>query len=154
MYLDWRDDGETAWCMNEYRWDSAREMRQKTGGQYADDMELFVNGVATPGDRSPQIIVDPSAASFKVELQQRGWWVTDAENDVQLGIQKTSSALARGLIRFHREKCKATIAEFETYSWDTKKALRGIEEPAHACSHGPDAVRYLCMTKIPAWRLM
>ncbi|HUX65576.1 MAG TPA: PBSX family phage terminase large subunit [archaeon] len=149
VFLDWRDDGKTAWCVNEYRWDSKKEMRQKTDGQYADDMEKFLGG-----DRRAQIIIDPSAASLKAELSHRGFWVTDARNDVPLGIQQTSSALAKNVIRFHREKCKATIGEFQVYSWDQKKAMRGIEEPIKANDHGCDSARYFCLTKLPAWRLM
>lgn len=30
VFLDHRDDGKTVWVVNEYRWDSQREMRQKT----------------------------------------------------------------------------------------------------------------------------
>jgi phage terminase large subunit len=149
VFLDWRDDGVTAWCYNEKRWDSAKEMKQKTDSELADDLYEF-----TEHDQSPQIVVDPSAASFKQELTNRGWWVTDAVNDVQSGISKTSTALAKGVIRFHRDNCKATISEFQTYAWDPKKALRGIEEPIKSGDHGPDAARYFCATKIPIWRLM
>jgi len=131
VFLDWRDDGVTAWCYNEKRWDSAKEMKQKTDSELADDLYEF-----TEHDQSPQIVVDPSAASFKQELTNRGWWVTDAVNDVQSGISKTSTALAKGVIRFHRDNCKATIAEFQTYAWDPKRALRGIEEPIKSGDHG------------------
>lgn len=145
---DWRDDGTTLWRYNEYRWDSTKERRQKTDAEYAKDVEKFLEG-----DRKTQIIVDPSAASFKLELTQRGWWVTDAKNEVDEGIKKTASAFSKKLIRLHRDRCKPTIAELETYAWNPKKALHGVEEPMHPSSHGPDEIRYLVHTKIPLWRL-
>lgn len=148
VFLDFRDDGKTFWGINEYRWDSEHEMRQKTDGEYATDMEKFLKG-----DKSVQIVIDPSAASFQLELERKGFWVTHADNEVLSGIQKTSTALAQGVLRFHRTRCSRTIQEFQTYAWDPKKAAKGIEEPIKAGDHGCDATRYFVETIIPDWRL-
>jgi hypothetical protein len=147
--LDWRDDGQTCWCMSELRWDSQREEIQKTDRQYAQMLDRWLGG-----SREPQVVVDPSAASLKLELMAAGFWVIDADNDVLPGIQTTATCLAQGVARFHRRRCAETIREFESYAWDPKSAARGVEQPLHAASHGPDAARYFCQTKIPQWRLM
>jgi PBSX family phage terminase large subunit len=147
--LDFRDDGKMIWVDDEYRWDSIKEMRQKTDGEYCRDLTKWLNG-----DKTPQIIIDPSAASMKAELTANGFWVTDAKNDVASGIQKTSTALSKGVLRFHRKRCRRTIDEFQVYSWDKKKALHGLEEPVKSEDHGPDAARYFCETKLPLWRLI
>lgn len=148
VYHDWRDDGKTAWAVNEYRWDSAKEMRQKTDDEYAEDMIKFIGP-----EKGCEVIVDPSAASLKAAFVKKGLWVTNAKNDVQDGIQKTMSALASGVLRFHRIRCEATIGEMQNYSWDPKKAAKGVEEPIKQADHGPDSVRYYAATKIPIWRL-
>ena len=97
---------------------------------------------------------EPSAASMKAELVQRGFWVSNAKNEVLEGIKKNSTALANGVLRFHRKRCKETINEFQTYSWDPKKAMRGLEEPIKSGDHGPDAGRYYVESNLPDWRLM
>jgi hypothetical protein len=145
---DVRDDGKTAWMVKQYYWDSHAQMRQKTDAEYGDDMEKFVDG-----DHSVQIIMDPSAASFKAELKKRKFWVTDANNEVMEGIKRTTACLAKGIVRIHRENCKPLIQDMEVYAWDPKKSARGIEEPMHANSHGPDMFRYYCASKIPSWRI-
>jgi PBSX family phage terminase large subunit len=149
--LDWRDDGQVSWCVDEWRWDPGPEadQRQKTDAQYADWL-----GEKLRGDRNPQFVVDPSAASMKLELSSRGYWVTDAENDVKMGINRTAICLSRGLIRFHRERCRQVIKDFEVYAWDPNAAKRGEEKPLHANSHSPDACRYYVATCVPQWRVL
>lgn len=97
VFLEVWDDGETIWIDREYRWDSRSEEArrsanpQKTDAQYADDMAEFMG--AEPEDQC-MIIVDPSAASFILELRNRGFYVKEADNEVLDGIRKVSTLLA------------------------------------------------------------
>lgn len=148
VFLDIWDAAEIYWCEQEYYWDSRKTNAQKTDAEYADDLVKFI------GDGpSPEIIIDPSAASFKVELNRRGLWTADANNEVLDGIRKTASLLAQKKLRFNRKKCPRTIVEFQTYAWDDKKSKRGDEEPIKQNDHGPDAARYYVETRVPDWRL-
>lgn len=149
VFLDVVDDGTTWWVIDEYRWDSQdpKVLRQKTDKEYAADMENFIGSV--PYDR---IVIDPSAASFRVELVQRGFLVTEADNDVLDGIRKTSTLLKRGLIKIS-DRCSGLIEEMQGYRWDEKAAQRGEEKPIKVADHGPDALRYGVNTLWANWRL-
>ena len=151
VLLDIYDDGETVWVDNEYRWDSRdleRCGRQKTDQEYAGDFQRFM------GD-DPQFfcpaVVDPSAASFIVALQRRGVYVMDTDNDVPDGIRRVSSLFGRRAIRIS-ERCEGLIGELQSYVWDSKAALMGVEKPVKSLDHGPDALRYYVNTCLPKWR--
>jgi len=145
------DDGRTLWVERELYWDSRREGRQKTDAQYADDMVAFVGGIENRR-YWPGVIIDPSAAHFRAELINRGFWVVDGKNEVLEGIRKVSSLLGLKKIRIH-ERNKNLIAELRTYSWNDKRAKLGFEEPLRDHDHGPDAVRYYIHTRIGEWRI-
>jgi PBSX family phage terminase large subunit len=145
--LDVIDDGRTLWVLREFVWDSAKEKRQKTNGQYADDIQAFLKSSPTA-----KVIIDPSAASMKAELVQRGIWHSDGKNDVLPGIQAVATMLATGRLRVHRD-CTNLISQMASYAWDEKAALRGEEKPLKVADHGPDALRYCIFTEIPEYRL-
>lgn len=145
VYLDIYDDGETVWVDNEYRWDSAKELSQKTDAQYAEDMQEFM------GENPCEVVCDPSASSFITELKNRMIFVTHADNDVINGIRLLSTMFSKRLIKIHK-RCKGLIKELSVYSWDEKAAKNGEEKPVKSMDHAPDALRYYCNTKLPAWR--
>ena len=147
VYGEWWDDGTTIWLEKEYWWDSRKKQRQKTNGEYAEDLMEFM------GKESCQIIVPPEAASFKEELRQRGLWVTDADNAVEDGIKHVAMAFARKKVRINRKNCPNTIRDITSYSWDEKAAKRGEEKPLKVKDDGADMFRYGLRTKVPYWRL-
>lgn len=155
VYGDFYDDGNTVWLENSYYWDSRKEGSQKSNGAYADDL---INGYGDwPGIGAdsrdwPIVIVDPSAASFKVELRSRGLVVVDGENEVQEGLRRVASVLDRRKLRMHR-RCKEVVTEMESYSWNDKKAENGDEQPLKKHDHGPDMIRMFVSTRIPDWRI-
>ena len=154
VFLDIYDDGETVWVDREYRWDSrdpdATGLRQKTDGEYADDMERFLGPDV---QFHCPVIVDPSAASFIQELRQRGLYVIAGDNDVIDGIRRVSQLFARRRLMVHRERCRGLIGELQSYAWDTKAARQlGVERPVKQQDHGPDALRYYVNTVLPKWR--
>ena len=141
VFLDVRDDGRVFWIANEYYWDSAQRRRQKTDSEYADDLLDFLGG-----DRDVRVIVDPSAASFKAELRNRGLRVQDARNEVREGIAAASVLIGNRQIRAEREHCPCLLKEIHGYAWDEKARQRGEERPVKTHDHAMDALRYLCHT--------
>lgn len=117
--------------IKEYWFDSKVQGRQKTDSQYADDMIEFLGGIIPEA-----VYVDPSAASFKLELQRRGLPVISANNDVNNGIRYVSNLLSQGLYTVH-DSCKETRNNYESYIWDKKKQAVGEDAPVkendHAC---------------------
>ena len=142
VLLDFIDSGDVVYGDREYYWYSAKEHRQKTDGEYADDLEKFIKESNCPA--GPKILLDPSAASFKAELLKRGLWVVPCDNDVEsYGLQRTASALAQGKIKFHRERTPYSQKELPSYSWDKKRAENGKEQPIKKNDHTCDATRYM-----------
>lgn len=148
VFLDVRDDGRTFWIMKEYYWDSAARRRQKTDAEYADDLAAFLGG-----DRNVQIIVDPSAASFKAELRKRGFRLLDAKNSVREGLATTAVLIGNRRVRADRNRCPALLREVHSYIWDDKARCKGEERPVKEHDHAMDAMRYLCHTKASRFRM-
>lgn len=147
VFLDIRDDGTTLWVLNEYYYSSKEKGVQKTDAQYADDFEEFV------GDEIPDItILDPSAASFKAELRNRGYRIKDADNEVNDGIRMTATMIEHRKIKVHK-RCVNTRKELLSYVWDEKASQRGEEKPVKQNDHAPDALRYFVKTMIKPRRL-
>lgn len=141
VFLLWEKSYGGKWyCTKEYYYSGRDKEKQKTDCEYADDLERFLDG-----KKVRQIIVDPSAASFIVELRKRGFNVRKAKNDVEDGIRVVGSALNLELIYF-QNSCKETLKEFASYTWDTKAGERGEDKPVKQHDHCMDAVRYFVYT--------
>ena len=147
VFLDVRDDGKTFWIAGEYYWDSAARSRQKTDAEYADDLAAFLGA-----DRDTLIILDPSAASFRAELRNRGFRVRDAKNAVREGIATTAVLIGSRAVRAERSRCPNLLREMHSYVWDDRARLKGEERPLKERDHAMDALRYLCHTMTDRWR--
>lgn len=128
--------GVKRWVEKEYVWDSKKRGRQKTSSEYADDVQEFLEPYGVK-----QIYIDPSALSFKLDLQRRGMHVIEADNDVLNGINYLSSELYRGNL-FICKDCPNLIREIEGYVWDAKAAKEGKDKPLKKEDHSIDATRY------------
>lgn len=129
--------------VKEYYYDSRSDEtghRQKSDAEYYDDLRKFASGYTIN-----RIIIDPSAASFKLVIKQKNQFaVKNADNDIINGIRFTGSLLSGGFVKIHHS-CKNTIAEFGAYAWDEKKEEDTvIKENDHAM----DAMRYFFYTII------
>jgi len=93
------------------------------------------------------VYIDPSAASFKLELRRKlpQLVIKEANNDVRNGIGVMSMRLALGDFKIC-SGCKNLIKEIQSYVWDSKKSERGVEEPVKSLDHAIDACRYAMMT--------
>jgi PBSX family phage terminase large subunit len=133
-------EGKKMWVEKEYYWDSKKMERQKTNSELANDLVEFLEPYSIKG-----IYVDPSAASFKLELRKKGLHIVDANNDVENGIQIVTDEMRKGNL-FVCEECKNTIREIQSYVWDNKAAEKGWDEPLKKDDHSVDALRYAIAT--------
>jgi PBSX family phage terminase large subunit len=132
--------GRKMWVEKEYYWDPKVKGRQKVNSEFAQDVYDFLEPYSVKN-----VYCDPSAASFKLELQRKGIHVVDANNDVEFGIAEMTSQMKIGNL-FILEDCKNTIREIEGYVWDSKAAEKGDDEPVKKNDHACDALRYILAT--------
>lgn len=147
---------QTLYVTSEWRYDSKTARRSLTDAEYSAALKTWLDGYRPPGTltdgvRPQSLVVDPSAASFHQQLWRDGWSPEPANNEVADGIRTVSSLLAAGKLRVHRS-CRGLIDEFPGYSWDEKKAQRGVDAPIKVDDHGLDALRYGIHTTEHAWR--
>lgn len=113
-----------------------QSLPQKTDSEYRQDLRDFIDGYPVTA-----IMLDPAAASFKVELRKNGISTRDANNSVLDGIRFVGSLFTQEKLFIDRS-CVNLIKEFSAYVWDTKKQERGIDEPKKEFDHALDALRY------------
>jgi len=133
--------GDSVTVENEYYYSSTEKGKQLTDQQYSAKLKEFV------GNFQPRsIIIDPSAASFKVQLRNDGFHnLRDADNSVIDGIRLVSSMLQAGKLKVCK-CCPNLIKEFSSYVWDAKKQEKGLDEPVKKFDHALDALRYALQT--------
>ena len=125
------------WVEEVYYWDSKAKQRQKTDSEYAADLAKFIDGKHVKA-----VYVDPSAASFKLELHRSGLQnIYDAQNEVIDGIRLVSKLMSNGTLKVCRN-CEAIIKEFRGYVWDSKCMKTGVDKPLKENDHCLDALRY------------
>ncbi|TDD90786.1 PBSX family phage terminase large subunit, partial [Actinomadura rubrisoli] len=140
----------------EWRWDSRREHHQLSDVEYSHRLREWLGTVPIPtttltGVAPEYTIVDPSAASFRVQLYRDGITAKLGNNAVLDGIRSVSSLLALGALRVHAS-CVELAREMAGYSWDDKASERGEDAPLKVDDHGPDMLRYAVHTTRSAWR--
>lgn len=131
----WGEKGGIWYRVKEFYYDARERGRQKTDGEYADDLKKLA------GKRYIEmVIVDPSAASFIEALRREGWTVRKADNRVLEGIRRTAQALKSGKIVICKG-CEASVREFGLYHWEEGGEDRVKKENDHAM----DDIRYFVM---------
>jgi PBSX family phage terminase large subunit len=138
-----RDKHPNIWVEDEYYYDSKVRQRQKTDSEYAEDLKTFIQDKGVKA-----IYIDPSAASFKVECQRQGIPnLFEAENEVIDGIRKVGDLLNNGTLKIC-VRCTNLIKEFQSYVWDAKSLLTGIDKPLKVNDHALDSLRYAVYTHL------
>lgn len=132
--------GKHLWVEDEYYWDPKVRERGKTNSEFAQDVQRFLEDYNVK-----QIYIDPSAASFKREMQRLQMPTIDANNEVLDGITMVTSEMRKGDLTI-RPHCKNLIKEIESYVWDKKASERGDDKPIKSCDHAVDALRYAIAT--------
>ena len=130
------------WVEREYYWDSKKEGRQKTNGQYVADLVNFIGEIPIEA-----IYVDPSAAGLKTEIRHSTRWsVLDANNDVMEGLHLHMRLLSDGTLKICKA-CKNLIGEYTSYVWDETAQKHGEDKPMKTNDHCEDALRYVLYTR-------
>lgn len=151
VFLLWGLYQNTWYCLKEYYYNARAQDTefQKSDNQYADDLGQFLAQYSDDQGRfvgpiNAPVILDPSAVHFAIILQQRGYEVIPANNDVLDGIRLTQTVMNNGAIRFapHLDNL---FKEFASYIWDDKAAQRGEDKVVKDHDHAMDAMRYFCM---------
>ena len=128
---------------------------QKTNAQYLHDITEFLAPYQRHYQQQiEQLIIDPSAASFKADLtdmgntewQRLGIVTVDADNDVEPGIKTMSGALHRGEFIIC-SRVERFFRELHLYAWDPKAQQRGIDAPLKKNDHCMDMCRYSLHTR-------
>jgi hypothetical protein len=124
--------------------------------QYSKLLQDWLRTVPLPrsnlrGPQSRFLVIDPSAASFKVQAYQDGWQVADGLNAVEDGIRLLSTLLGLGRVKIH-QSCRNLLDELPGYSWDDRASERGVDVPIKAEDHGIDALRYAVATTRAMWQ--
>lgn len=140
------DDGHRIHVPREYYHDSREKLRQKTDEEYADDLGRFLQENGLRAWDIEGVYVDPSAKSFIVTLQKRGYNVMRVNNDVADGIRTVGTLLHQGRLTID-PSCTKTREGFTSYVWDEKAQERGEDKPLKENDHTMDSLRYYCHTK-------
>jgi len=142
-FLLWSKGANNKWyCRREYYYSGRDKGKQKTNKEFADDLIAWL-----AGEKVRAIILDPAATSFKIELEEAGYKVKKAKNDVLDGIRFVATLLLSGSI-FIDASCENLLKEFASYIWDAKAGDRGEDKPVKEHDHALDALRYFCYTII------
>lgn len=140
VFQMWGHDGTKRYLKKEYYYDSKEHGRQKTDSEYAQDLSHFI-GL----EEIQTVIIDPSAASFKLEVARLGIPVQDADNAVLDGIREVCSELSQDYIQVD-PSCVNYIREMSGYVWDTRAGERGEDKPIKQNDHSEDCARYYVFT--------
>ena len=139
----------------EWRWDSKLQKRQLTDVEYSRRLRDFLTQHPVPGStikgiRPDWVVLDPSAASFKVQLYEDGLLARLADNEVKPGINTVGSLLRTDRLKVHRS-CEGWLEEIPGYSWDIKASDKGTDAPVKTNDHSLDGGRYAIHTTRPIW---
>ena len=118
----------------EYYYDSRKEGRQKTDGEYVEDLKVFLQG-----RQVETVLADPSAASFITALRREGFAVQKADNAVAEGIRVTAELLRQGKMVIC-DSCSDCLREMELYAWE-----EGRDAPKKVNDHAMDEMRYFAL---------
>ena len=123
--------------VRESYYDSRKTGRQKTDGEYYQDLCALAGDLPVSA-----VVVDPSALSFITLIRQEGRFsVRKASNDVLGGIRTVGAFLKSGRVKIH-PRCENTLRELERYRWAEEDRDRPVKEQDHAM----DDMRYFVMT--------
>ncbi len=131
------------WLEKEWGWDSKLKGKQCTDREYAIYLKEFIGN-----EKISEIIIDPSALSFKNEIIQDKdikAIVNDADNSVLDGIRNVSTLWKNGDFSIC-SSCKETQKEAMSYVWDEKYQKKGEDKPKKQYDHYMDYIRYVIQT--------
>lgn len=128
-----------ALMLDEWSHDGRASGRRLTDSAIYRHLDTFLDG-----KNVEEIIIDPSATSFKEEIRSHGrYYVRDADNSVNDGIQEVSTLMAEGQLFVNARKCPTATTELGLYMWDSRSAK---DQVVKENDHAMDAMRYFVKT--------
>lgn len=141
--------------IDEWRYDAKQSQLRLTDSDISGRLRAWMNEPHLPNGQFLQpewTIVDPAAASFKVQLATDGLAnVINGDNNVLYGIRTTASLLSAGKLII-ADRCTGFTEEAPGYSWDPKATEAGEDKPLKVADHSLDAGRYATTTTESNWR--
>lgn len=142
---------------NEWRYSSKEARAQMTDAQYSKAVRDWTKGILRPAEGpkafgvDPEYtIVDPSAASFRLQLHRDGVTPYLGDNSVIDGIRTVANLLGAGALKIHTS-AQHLIDEIPGYCWDDDATAKGEDKPVKVDDHGCDALRYGLHTTRATW---
>ncbi|MFI6168829.1 PBSX family phage terminase large subunit [Nocardia sp. NPDC051052] len=143
------------YLIDEFRHEAASDAARLTDQQLSQRLRTWLPRQHLPGTNTiatPEaIIVDPAAASFRVQLLEDDITSHPANNEVLYGIRLLSSLLGADLLRVS-DRCTGFIGEVTGYAWDSSATEQGVDAPIKVNDHSLDAARYAITTTERRWR--
>lgn len=139
--------------IDEWEYDPASAQIRKTDADLSQGIRNWMaRAQAEIGMRSEWTLVDPAAASFKVQLAADGVEnVINADNNVTYGIRTMASLLGSEKLLVS-DRCQGLIREVPGYSWDPAATEKGEDKPLKVADHRLDGGRYAVATTETNWR--
>lgn len=100
---------------------------QKTDLEFAEDMIEFLGDnyhITEVPFNKMDIVLDPAAISFKIQLKRSGLKPKNADNAVIDGIRTVATLFGSRQLKVSSE-CKNLLREIQTYVWDEAAQLKG-----------------------------
>lgn len=105
-----------------------------------------------PAEASPWVMIDPAAASFRLQVFQDGLTRSmAASNAVLPGIQLVHSLMAADRLRVSG-RCQTFLEEVPGYVWDPDQTKKGKDSVVKENDHTLDAARYVIYSTRNTWR--
>lgn len=145
------------YAIDEWRHDSRADANNArlTNASIVKRITGWLGKIELPDGTRPApewLIIDPSAASLRVELHEQGVVnVFSANNEVIYGIQTVSTMLDSDNL-YVTERCTGLIGEMSEYVWDPKATEKGDDKPLKVKDHSVDALRYVVTSTETNWR--
>lgn len=133
------------YLVKSFYWDAKAQMKQKTDGEYAEDLKDLIN-IIKP--RPVQMIIIPDdALSFIAECRKQHIGPIKVykrdPGTVIRGIRVQANALSKGEYFILDDPSNwPIIEEYPSYVWDPKAQERGEDAPLKQNDHGKDMERY------------
>lgn len=142
--------------VDEWRYQASNDAARWTDHRQAAAMRQWLDDPHLPYANSHgygPVIVDPSAASLRVEFrEQHDLHTHPAEKEPVLYRLRTVSSLLGADKLFVSDRCKGWINEVSGYAWDPKATERGKDEPIKTADDSLDAGGYAVVTTERKWR--
>jgi PBSX family phage terminase large subunit len=147
------------YLIDEWRYQPRSDATRWTDAQLSKGLRDWLAVDHLPPDKhgrpqrlaQPPVIVDPAAASFRVQLRADGLNTYAAENDVLYGIRTKAMLLSGGKLKVS-DRCKGFLTEVAGYSWDSEATDAGYDQVLKTSDHSLDAARYAIVTTERRWR--